>query len=64
MCVVSVRYPDGWREFRYLSQEPQCRDVLTHSQACYRIVAVETGRHGYHDVTVQLDSIVERRDAA
>ena len=54
----------GGGSFDIWSQEPQYGDVLTHSQACYRIVAVETGRHGYHDVTVQLDSIVERRDAA
>ena len=23
---------------------------------CYRVVAVEAGRHGYHDVTVQLEA--------
>ena len=62
MCVVSVRYPNGWREFRYLSRAPQCGDLFTHPQECYRVVAVEAGRHGYHDITVQLEAQGERID--
>lgn len=62
MCVASVRYPDGWREFRYLGRELQCGDVLTDSGDSYRVVAVEAGRHGYHDVTVELASTVKRID--
>jgi hypothetical protein len=57
MSVASVRFPDGWREFRYLNQQLQCGDIVTQTKASYRVVAVSPGRHGYHDVTVELETM-------
>lgn len=59
MCVASVRFPDGWREFRYVNRQLEFGDVLTHTEECYRVVSVARGSHGYHDVTVELETTYE-----
>jgi hypothetical protein len=53
MSSISIRFPDGSREFRYPQVEIRVGDVLSHGGARHRVLSVSGEESGRHSATVE-----------
>jgi hypothetical protein len=56
MSSISIRFPDGSREFRYPERPLAVGDVLHHDGERYRVLSVSNNEDGRDRATVELIS--------
>ena len=56
MSSISIRFPDGSREFRYPDRPLEVGDVLHHDGERYRVLSVSNDGGGRAKATVELIS--------
>jgi hypothetical protein len=54
MSSISIRFPDGSREFRYPERPLEVGDVLHHDGERYRVLSVSNNDDGRDRATVEL----------